>query len=177
MRALRLVAVTSILSCAAVLGCAHKPPPPPPAPLPPPPPPKGDTLRFKAKPGDAVRNKVSVLIEQQVSPGDKKAKPINVVLKFSFGDEETVDAVSPDGSQLVSARLVDAVGEAQAGGNQKIIVLVPMSEMLTYANQLHSLTSGRGLYSMEFSHYEEVPSHIAQKIIAERQAQKDEKHN
>ena len=64
--------------------------------------------------------------------------------------------------------------EAQAR-NQKIAALVPMSEMLTYANQLHSLTSGRGLYSMEFSHYEEVPGHLAQKIIADRAAQKKEK--
>ncbi|NOX20396.1 MAG: elongation factor G [Nitrospirae bacterium] len=63
--------------------------------------------------------------------------------------------------------------EPQAGGNQKIIALVPMAEMLTYANQLHSLTSGRGLYSMEFSHYEEVPSNIAQKIIEERKREKD----
>jgi len=66
--------------------------------------------------------------------------------------------------------------EPQAGGNQKIMALVPMSEMLTYANQLHSITSGRGLYSMEFSHYEEVPAHISQKIIAERQKQKEEEH-
>ncbi len=64
--------------------------------------------------------------------------------------------------------------EPQAGGNQKIVALTPMSEMLTYANQLQSMTSGRGLYSMEFSHYEEVPGHLAQKIIAERQAQKTE---
>jgi elongation factor G len=65
--------------------------------------------------------------------------------------------------------------EPQAGGNQKISALVPMSEMLTYANQLHSLTSGRGLYSMEFALYEELPSHLTQKIIAEREAQKKEK--
>jgi len=64
--------------------------------------------------------------------------------------------------------------ESQAR-SQKISALVPMSEMLTYANQLHSLTSGRGLYSMEFSHYEEVPSHQAQKVITERVAQKKEK--
>lgn len=62
--------------------------------------------------------------------------------------------------------------EPQAGGNQKIIAIVPMAEMLTYANQLHSLTSGRGLYSIEFSHYEEVPPHLAQKIIEERKAEK-----
>jgi elongation factor G len=65
--------------------------------------------------------------------------------------------------------------EPQAGGNQKITALVPMSEMLIYANQIHSLTSGRGLYSMEFSHYEELPGHLAQKVIAEREAQKKEK--
>lgn len=64
--------------------------------------------------------------------------------------------------------------EPQAGGNQKILVLVPMSEMLTYANQLNSLTSGRGLYSMEFSHYEEVPAHLAQKIIADKEEKKTE---
>jgi len=66
--------------------------------------------------------------------------------------------------------------EPQAGGNQKINALAPMAEMLTYANQLQSITSGRGLYSMEFSHYEEVPAHITQKIIAERQKIKAEEH-
>ncbi|MBI5056672.1 MAG: elongation factor G [Nitrospirae bacterium] len=58
--------------------------------------------------------------------------------------------------------------EPQAGGNQKIMALVPMAEILTYANQLNSLTSGRGIYTMEASHYEEVPSHLAQKIIAQK---------
>lgn len=67
--------------------------------------------------------------------------------------------------------------EPQAGGNQKIVALVPMAEMLTYANQLQSITSGRGLYSMEFSHYEEVPGHVAQKLIAERAAHKEEEHH
>jgi elongation factor G len=67
--------------------------------------------------------------------------------------------------------------EPQAGGNQKILSLVPMSEMLTYANQLQSMTSGRGLYSMEFSHYEEVPAHVAQKIVAEKEAKKTEEND
>jgi len=67
--------------------------------------------------------------------------------------------------------------EPQAGGNQKIIAMVPMPELLTYANQLQSITSGRGLYSMEFSHYEDTPGHISQKLIAERKAQKEEDQN
>ncbi|HDK81223.1 MAG TPA: elongation factor G, partial [Nitrospirae bacterium] len=64
--------------------------------------------------------------------------------------------------------------EPMSGGNQNIIALVPMAETLTYANQLNSLTSGRGMYSIEFSHYEEVPAHLAQKIIAERTKPKEE---
>ena len=43
---------------------------------------------------------------------------------------------------------------------------VPMSEMLTYEQHLTSMTGGRGSYHMEFSHYEDVPSHIQSKIIA-----------
>ncbi|MEO5359985.1 MAG: elongation factor G [Nitrospirota bacterium] len=64
--------------------------------------------------------------------------------------------------------------ESQTGGTQKIAAAVPMSEMLTYANQLHSITSGRGLYSMEFSHYEDVPHATAQKIIAMAKKEEEE---
>lgn len=65
--------------------------------------------------------------------------------------------------------------EPYSGGNQKIEALIPMAEMLTYANQLNSLTSGRGIYTMEPAHYEEVPAHLSQRIIAERSAHKKEK--
>lgn len=64
--------------------------------------------------------------------------------------------------------------EPQSGNNQNISVLIPMSEMLVYANQLNSITSGRGIYSIEFSHYEEVPAHLSQKIITERTKAKEE---
>jgi elongation factor G len=42
---------------------------------------------------------------------------------------------------------------------------VPMSEMLTYEQQLTSATGGRGTYHMEHSHYEEVPAHLLGKIV------------
>ena len=44
---------------------------------------------------------------------------------------------------------------------------VPMAEMLEYANALTSLTGGKGAFHMEFSHYDEVPAHVRDKIIAE----------
>jgi elongation factor G len=56
---------------------------------------------------------------------------------------------------------------------QIIKAQVPMAEMVSYAPVLTSVTGGRGSYHMEYSHYDEVPAHIAQKIIEE--ANKDKK--
>ncbi len=56
---------------------------------------------------------------------------------------------------------------------QIIKAQVPMSEMVSYSPVLTSVTGGRGSYHMEFSHYDEVPAHVAQKIIEE--ANKDRK--
>ena len=57
-------------------------------------------------------------------------------------------------------------------GNNVIEAQVPLAEILRYTIDLKTMTQGRGSYNAEFSHYEEVPSHIAQKIIAERQTKK-----
>ena len=51
-----------------------------------------------------------------------------------------------------------------------IIAQVPLAEMLTYASDLTSKTGARGSYTMEFSHYDEVPSHLAEKVIANAKA-------
>jgi len=52
------------------------------------------------------------------------------------------------------------------GGTQMIKALVPMSEMLTYQNDLTSMTQGRASFAMEFSHYDFVPQQQADKIIS-----------
>ena len=54
-----------------------------------------------------------------------------------------------------------------------ITAQAPLAEMQRYATDLRSITQGRGIYTMEFSHYEEVPSHVAQKVIAEAQRQEE----
>ena len=51
---------------------------------------------------------------------------------------------------------------------------VPMAEILTYSQALTSMTGGRGDYHMHFLRYEEVPSHIAQKVIEETKKEKEE---
>jgi elongation factor G len=53
------------------------------------------------------------------------------------------------------------------GATQVIKAQVPMSEMLEYASQLTSITGGQGEFHMEFSHYDEAPSHVREKVIAE----------
>jgi len=62
-------------------------------------------------------------------------------------------------------------GVVPPASGQNITALVPMAEMLSYAPTLNSLTSGRGMYTMEFYGYEDVPSHLSQKIVQERNAQ------
>jgi elongation factor G len=70
------------------------------------------------------------------------------------------------------------VGMEPAGETAVVRASAPMSEMLTYESSLRSMTGGRGGYSMEFSHYEEVPSFIAEKVVKEAKAEKEkaEKH-
>ncbi len=59
------------------------------------------------------------------------------------------------------------LGMENAGRYQQIKANVPLAEFLTYAPDLRSMTGGRGIYSMEFSHYDEVPAQIAEKVIEE----------
>ena len=59
-----------------------------------------------------------------------------------------------------------------ADGMQAIKAQVPQAEIFKYASELRSMTGGRGSFEMEFSHYEQVPGNIAQKVVAETQAAK-----
>lgn len=57
-------------------------------------------------------------------------------------------------------------GMDSKGRLQVIKAQAPMSEVLTYALDLNSISGGRGTFTMEPSHYEEVPAHMAEKVIA-----------
>ncbi|MFQ3548520.1 MAG: elongation factor G [Armatimonadota bacterium] len=64
--------------------------------------------------------------------------------------------------------------EPIGGGRQRIKALAPQSEILRYSIDLRSIARGRGRFSAKFSHYEEVPAHTAQQIIAEAAVEKQE---
>ena len=60
------------------------------------------------------------------------------------------------------------------GGQQILRALVPQAELFTYATELRSITGGRGTFSARLSTYEEVPAHVAQKVIEAHKAEADE---
>jgi len=65
------------------------------------------------------------------------------------------------------------LGMESKGKHQVITANVPMSEFLTYAPDLNSMTGGRGVFTLEFSHYDEVPAQIAQKIVESVKSSKE----
>ncbi len=67
----------------------------------------------------------------------------------------------------LNARRGKILGMEGFGKKQKIKAYVPLVEMYRYADSLKSITKGKGVFSMKFSHYEEVPSEIAARVINE----------
>ncbi|MBN2568855.1 MAG: elongation factor G [Deltaproteobacteria bacterium] len=72
----------------------------------------------------------------------------------------------------LNSRRGKVLGMDKKGLNQLIMGQVPLSEILNYAGDLTSITSGRATFSYKISHYDEVPAHLQEKIIAE--AKKEE---
>jgi elongation factor G len=66
--------------------------------------------------------------------------------------------------------------EQIGGGKQRISALVPQAEVARYVIDLRSMTGGRGAFTMTFSHYEEMPSHLASKVIEAYQQAREEAH-
>src|SRR5439155_11634823 len=84
--------------------------------------------------------------------------------------DDAVGAVNGD----LNSRRGRLQGMEPRGGMTTIKAEVPMAEILTYSQALTSMTGGRGDYHMQFLRYEEVPSHIAQKVIDEAKKEKEE---
>ncbi len=63
--------------------------------------------------------------------------------------------------------------EPQTGGDQKLLAEAPQAELFDYALGLRSMTQGRGTFEMRFERYEELPKQMAEKIIAEHEAEQE----
>jgi len=99
----------------------------------------------------------------------EKAKP--VILEPVMTMEVTVpDECMGDVIGDLNSRRGKVLGVDSKGHSQTIKAQVPMSEVLKYAQDLHSMTSGRGGFQMQFFRYEELPPHLAERVIKEAKA-------
>ena len=73
----------------------------------------------------------------------------------------------------LNSKRARVLGMVPQDGQTVIQVQAPLAEMLRYATSLRSITQGRGTFIMTLSHYEEVPAHVTQKIIAETEKGKN----
>jgi elongation factor G len=88
-----------------------------------------------------------------------------VNMKITVPDETMGDVIGD-----LNSRRGKVVGVEPKANAQIIRAVVPMSEVLSYSTDLRSMTSDRGMFTTEFSHYDEVPTHMSQKIIAQAAA-------
>ena len=108
--------------------------------------------------------------------GMEQAHPVILepVVRMEIGvpDDKLGDIIGD-----INARRGKILGAEPKAGSQTIKALVPMAEVITYATDLKAMTADRGIFTMEFSHYEEVPTYLSQKIMSAAKAEKpEEKH-
>lgn len=94
-----------------------------------------------------------------------KASPVLLEPKMKVEVEVPEDFLGDVMGDLNSRR-GGIEGMNSEGGIAKVTAKVPLAEMFGYATDIRSKTQGRGIFSMEFSHYEEVPRNVAETIIA-----------
>jgi elongation factor G len=93
-----------------------------------------------------------------------RAQPVllePIMLVTASVPDESVGDVMGD----LSSRRGRPLGTEAVGGMTEVKAEVPMAEMLTYAPDLRSITGGQGEYTLEFVRYEEIPAHLAEKVI------------
>jgi len=99
--------------------------------------------------------------------GMAKAEPVLMepIMKV---DVTVPDQYLGDVMGNLSSRRGSVSGIELNNGIQSISANVPLSEMFGYSTDLRSLSQGRGNFSMQFSHYDELPRSLAEKVIGER---------
>jgi elongation factor G len=129
-----------------------------------------DDGSFHAVDSSEMAFKVAGSVAFKKAVQDAKPVLLEPIMKVSI---TTPDEYMGDIMGNLNSRRGRVLGMDTAGKNQVIMANVPMSEFLTYEPDLRSMTGGRGIYTMEFSHYDEVPAQLAEKIIEEANKEKE----
>ncbi len=99
--------------------------------------------------------------------GAKKANPV-ILEPMMKVEVEVPEEYMGDVIGDISKRRGQVNGMSDRAGNKIVDAFVPLAEMFGYSTDLRSMTQGRATYTMEFDHYEEVPSNVATEIIEKR---------
>jgi elongation factor G len=118
----------------------------------------------KEHPVDSSEMAFKLASAQALKKGAGEAGPVLLEpimnLRISVPDDHTGDVLSD-----LNGKRGKVLGMAPQGGFTVIEAQVPLAEVQRYATDLRSMTQGRAFYTMELSHYEEVPPHVAQRVI------------
>jgi elongation factor G len=110
----------------------------------------------------------SIAMKEALAQADAVLLEPIMLVTLSVPDDAVGDVIGD-----LNSRRGRPQGMEPAGGMTEVKAEVPMAEMLTYAPDLRALTGGQGDYTMEFLRYEEVPGHLAQKVISEAKAEEE----
>jgi len=125
-------------------------------------------------PVDSSEMAFKIAASQAFKKGVSQAQPVLLEpvmnVRITVPDTYTGDIMSD-----LNSRRARVQGMTPQDGMSVVEAQVPLAEMQRYATDLRSMTQGRGVFTMEFSHYEEVPAHVAQNVIAEskKEAEKE----
>ncbi len=114
----------------------------------------------------------SLALKEAVEQGGVALLEPVVQLAVTVPESFTGDIMGDLNAKRGKIQGMDQIG----GGKQVINALVPQGEVARYVIDLRSMTGGRGAFSMTFSHYDEMPQHLAQKVIDEYQHAREEAH-
>jgi elongation factor G len=126
----------------------------------------------KEHPVDSSDIAFKIAAAAALKKGAQEAHPVLIEpimnLQVAVPEANTGDVISD-----LNGKRAKVLGMTPEGTRTVIEAQAPLAEVQHYAADLRSMTQGRGSYSMQFSHYEEVPAHVVQRII--EQAQKEQK--
>ena len=110
----------------------------------------------------AFKTAGSMAMKQALAEADAFLLEPIMTVTISVPEENVGDVIGD-----LNSRRGRPLGMEPVGAMTEVKAEVPMSEMLNYAPDLRSITGGQGEYTMEFARYEEVPGHLAQKVVDE----------
>ncbi|MEG3638305.1 elongation factor G [Magnetococcus sp. PR-3] len=114
---------------------------------------------------NAFKTAGSVAFRHAMDEGNAVLLEPLMSMEISVPDEVMGDVIGD-----MNSRRGKITGVTPRGNGQTIHCETPMSEILDYGNSLNAMTSGRGIYTMRLANYQEVPSHIARKVLEKNEA-------